>query len=35
MKKAAPKRGRPKDPDKRLAILESAKELFVEQGYAG
>lgn len=35
MKKAAPKRGRPKDPDKRLAILESAKALFVEQGYAG
>lgn len=35
MKKAAPKRGRPKDLDKRLAILESAKELFVEQGYAG
>lgn len=35
MKKPAPKRGRPKDLDKRLAILESAKELFVEQGYAG
>lgn len=35
MKKSPPKRGRPKDPDKRLAILESAKELFVEQGYAG
>ena len=35
MKKTAPKRGRPKDPDKRLAILESAKQLFVEQGYAG
>lgn len=35
MKKALPKRGRPKDPDKRLAILVSAKQLFVEQGYAG
>jgi TetR/AcrR family transcriptional repressor of mexJK operon len=35
MKKPPPKRGRPKDLDKRLAILESAKELFVEQGYAG
>jgi len=35
MKKSPPKRGRPKDPDKRLAILESAKQLFVEQGYAG
>ena len=35
MKKAAPKRGRPKDPDKRLAILEAAKALFIEQGYAG
>lgn len=35
MKKPPPKRGRPKDPDKRLAILEAAKELFVEQGYAG
>lgn len=28
-------RGRPKDPDKRSAILEAAKTLFLEQGYAG
>jgi TetR/AcrR family transcriptional repressor of mexJK operon len=35
MKKPPPRRGRPKDPDKGLAILESAKQLFVEQGYAG
>ena len=35
MKKHPPRRGRPKDPDKQLAILEAAKQLFVEQGYAG
>jgi TetR/AcrR family transcriptional repressor of mexJK operon len=27
--------GRPKDLEKRKAILESAKELFIRQGYAG
>ncbi|HZH43847.1 MAG TPA: TetR/AcrR family transcriptional regulator [Lysobacter sp.] len=27
--------GRPKDPGKRAAILEAAKRLFVEQGFAG
>lgn len=32
-KGAAP--GRPKDPGKRAAILETAKRLFVGQGYAG
>jgi TetR/AcrR family transcriptional repressor of mexJK operon len=35
MTKSIPKRGRPKDPDKREAILEAAKHLFVEQGYGG
>ena len=29
------RRGRPKDLDKRDAILEAAKTLFLEQGYAG
>lgn len=29
------RRGRPKDLDKRDAILEAAKALFIEQGYAG
>ena len=28
-------RGRPKDPAKRAAILDSAKKLFVSQGFAG
>lgn len=28
-------RGRPKDPAKRLAILEAAKELFLTHGFAG
>ena len=27
--------GRPKDPGKRAAILDAAKQLFVQQGYAG
>jgi TetR/AcrR family transcriptional repressor of mexJK operon len=35
IKTTAPRRGRPKDPDKREAILAAAKHLFVEQGYAG
>ena len=35
MKKSASKRGRPKDLDKRDAILAAAKKLFVELGYAG
>ena len=29
------RRGRPKDQDKRAAILQAAKTLFLEQGYAG
>lgn len=29
------KRGRPKDLDKRAAIMQAAKSLFLEQGYAG
>ena len=29
------KRGRPKDLDKRNAIMEAAKSLFLEEGYAG
>ena len=33
MSKAAPKRGRPVDPAKRAAILETARELFFEHGY--
>jgi TetR/AcrR family transcriptional repressor of mexJK operon len=32
-KAAAPKRGRPIDPAKRAAILETARELFFEHGY--
>ena len=35
MSKISPRRGRPKDLDKRDAILAAAKALFVEQGYAG
>ena len=35
MSKSATRRGRPKDLDKRDAILEAAKALFLEQGYAG
>ena len=27
--------GRPKDPAKRLAILEAAKRLFMQNGYDG
>lgn len=30
-----PARGRPKDPAKRIAILEAAKELFLRDGYVG
>ncbi len=33
MSKAAPKRGRPIDPAKRAAILETARDLFFEHGY--
>ncbi len=33
--KARPARGRPKDPDKRLAILDAAKALFTAHGLAG
>lgn len=32
---ATPGPGRPKDLEKRAAILDAAKRLFVEQGYAG
>lgn len=32
-KKAAPKRGRPVDPAKRAAILDTARDLFFEHGY--
>lgn len=35
MQKFQPRRGRPKDPDKRAAIMQAAKSLFLEQGYAG
>lgn len=33
MTAAAPKRGRPVDPAKRQAILETAREMFFEHGY--
>jgi len=33
LSKAAPKRGRPVDPAKRAAILDTARELFFEHGY--
>lgn len=33
MNKMSPKRGRPVDPAKRAAILETARELFFEHGY--
>lgn len=33
MRKASPKRGRPVDPAKRAAILDTARELFFEHGY--
>lgn len=33
MSKALPKRGRPVDPAKRAAILETARDLFFEHGY--
>lgn len=35
MKKSVARRGRPKDLDKRDAIMLAAKKLFVELGYAG
>jgi TetR/AcrR family transcriptional repressor of mexJK operon len=33
IKRGAPKRGRPVDPAKRAAILETARDLFFEHGY--
>lgn len=33
MSKTSPKRGRPVDPAKRAAILDTARELFFEHGY--
>lgn len=30
-----PRRGRPKDPEKREAVLDAATRLFLERGYAG
>ncbi|ASK36146.1 TetR family transcriptional regulator [Alcanivorax sp. N3-2A] len=33
--RGSPARGRPKDPAKRAAILEAAKELFLRDGYVG
>lgn len=35
MRKSVVKRGRPKDLDKRAAIMAAAKSLFLEEGYAG
>src|SRR5581483_5614381 len=31
----APRRGRPKDPDKRVAVLRAAKQLFSRRGLSG